>query len=81
LTDAIKATSSGAELSFLESLKKMFAVQPLNVDPALLSETMDQWRAFWFVPAGMAAVIALIFFVAFWDKMSNYDKPQTAKQD
>lgn len=81
LTDAIKATSSGGELSFLDSLKKMFAVEPLNVDPALLSETMDQWRAFWLVPAGMAAVIAVIFFIAFWDKMSNYDKPETTIQE
>jgi len=74
LTAAIKAASSDTQLTFLGSLKKMFAVEPVNVDPELLASTMDQWRSFWFVPAAMAGVIAVIFFVAFWDKMSNYDK-------
>lgn len=76
LTNAITETSPPPPATFLESLSKMFSVQSLNVDAALLSETMAQWRAFWFVPAGMAAVITVIFFVAFWDKMSNYDRPQ-----
>lgn len=74
LTAAISEASSAEPLSFFDSLKKMFSVESLNVDAQLLAETMDQWRSFWFVPAGMAAVIALVFFVAFWDKMSNYEK-------
>jgi len=74
LTAAISETSSTVPLSFFDSMKKMFSVEPVNVDAQLLAETMDQWRSFWLVPAGMAAVIALIFFLAFWDKMSNYEK-------
>ncbi len=74
LTAAISESSSTEPLSFFESMKKMFSVETVSVDPQLLAETMDQWRSFWFVPAAMAAVIALVFFIAFWDKMSNYDK-------
>ena len=74
LTAAITASGTTQSLSFIESMMKMFSVETLNVDPQLLADTMAQWRSFWFVPAGMAAAIALIFFVAFWDKMSNYAK-------
>ena len=35
---------------------------------ALISETMIQWKDFWVYPAMMVAVIAVIFFLAFWDK-------------
>ncbi len=76
LTQAIEATSPPPPTGFTESLSKMFSVNTLSVDPGLLSETMLQWKSFWLVPAGMAAVIAVIFFVAFWDKMSNYDRPE-----
>jgi hypothetical protein len=78
LTAAITASGATQSLSFMESMMKMFSVEALTVDPQLLAETMAQWRSFWFVPAGMAAAIALIFFVAFWDKMSNYAKADDA---
>jgi hypothetical protein len=32
---------------------------------------MAEWKAFWFLPAGMAAVITVIFFLAFWDKVKT----------
>ncbi len=77
LTAAIAKSTPPQTLSFAESLLKMFSVDPLKVDPTLLSDTMAQWKQFWLVPAGMAGVIAVIFFIAFWDKMSNYDRAAT----
>ena len=34
---------------------------------------MEQWKDFWIVPAIMAAVIAVLFFVTFWDKVQVED--------
>ena len=33
-----------------------------------MSSAMGQWKGFWLWPAGMAAVIMVIFFLSFWDK-------------
>ena len=41
---------------------------PGGIDADLLSKTMEQWKAFWMVPAIMAFVIAVLFFATFWDK-------------
>ncbi|HCS52906.1 nucleoside permease [Rubinisphaera sp.] len=68
LQDAIKEARPEEVLSFGQKLTKMFSVDLPQVDPALVSETMAQWQAFWWVPAGMAAVIAVIFFAFFWDQ-------------
>jgi MFS family permease len=81
LTEAIAASRPEETPGFLQSLTRMFSVEPLNVDPELLSATMDQWRAFWMVPAAMASIIAVIFLVAFWDKMSNYDNGEVTATD
>ncbi len=37
----------------------------------LHTETSAQWKAFWILPAIMAAIIAAIFFVGFWDKSAD----------
>ncbi|MCB1230198.1 MAG: MFS transporter [Verrucomicrobiae bacterium] len=69
LDAAIQAARPEETLSFGQSLAKMFSVNmPDSVDPALVSEAMSQWKAYWMFPAFMAAVIAVIFFVSFWDK-------------
>jgi len=69
LNTAITATRSTEVLSFGEKFTKLFAVDmPDSVDPMLLSTTMEQWKAFWIVPAILAAIIAVIFFATFWDK-------------
>jgi hypothetical protein len=53
-----------------EQLGQMFSVKmPNGVEGPLLSDTMAQWKSFWMFPAIMAAVVAVIFFVAFWDKI------------
>lgn len=77
LTKAIADSRPKTTPSFVQSLLNMFSVDKLNVDATLLSETMAQWKSFWLVPAGMAAVITAIFFLGFWDKMSNHDKEAT----
>jgi uncharacterized protein involved in exopolysaccharide biosynthesis len=58
----------------------MFSVKKPQVDPALLAETMLQWKKFWLLPAGMAAGVLLLFAVAFFDTMKrreSQDGPAT----
>lgn len=71
LADAIKAAGSVEELSFAKQLGQMFSVGLPEVDATLLSTASDQWKTFWLLPAGMAAAIAVLFFLAFWDKSAD----------
>ncbi|MEN9361380.1 MAG: hypothetical protein RL095_2915 [Verrucomicrobiota bacterium] len=72
LSKAIAAARPATELSFLDKLKQMFSVDlPAAVDPKLITETMAQWKTFWILPAIMAAVIAVVFFIGFWDKSAD----------
>ncbi|TWT41396.1 MFS transporter [Botrimarina hoheduenensis] len=72
LSEAIAAARPASEVGFFESFGKMFSQNmPAGIDPALLSETMAQWKEFWLVPAGMAAAIAVVFFLAFWDRVDR----------
>lgn len=69
LDKAITAAQTAGDLSFAQKMGKMFSVKmPDGVDPTLLTETMSQWKSFWILPAIMAAVIAVVFFLGFWDK-------------
>ncbi len=69
LDQAITTARSAGDLSFGQQLAKMFSVNmPEGLDPNLISETMNQWKEFWILPAIMAAVITLVFFLGFWDK-------------
>jgi hypothetical protein len=49
----------------------MFSVGLPKVDATLLSTASAQWKTFWLLPAGMAAAIAVLFFLAFWDKSAD----------
>ncbi|MGL4513250.1 MAG: MFS transporter [Lacipirellulaceae bacterium] len=72
LAKAIADSREASTPGFVESMSKMLSVSmPEGVDPELINSTMNQWREFWMLPAMMAAVIAVIFFVAFWDKTST----------
>jgi hypothetical protein len=71
LATAIKEASPAQELSFAQQLGQMFSVGLPKVDANLLSTVSNQWKSFWLLPAGMAAAIAVIFFVAFWDKSAD----------
>jgi nucleoside transporter len=69
LTNAIKAASPPQDLSFAQSLGRMFSVNlPTGIDPKLVADTMQQWKALWLVPAGMAAVILVLFAILFHDR-------------
>jgi hypothetical protein len=59
------------EFSFLAQLGQMFSVDlPTNLSTELLGSTMSQWKEYWTFPAIMAGVIAALFFLFFWDKVS-----------
>ena len=69
LMDAIK-TSAGSQPapSFLESMAGMFGKgYPQGVNPELITKAMTDWKYYWLFPAGMAAVIAVIFLLFFRD--------------
>jgi len=58
--------------SFLESLFGMFGKgYPEGVSQDLLTTAMSGWKSYWMFPAGMAAVITVIFFLAFWDRVKT----------
>lgn len=69
------AVNRGAEESgFFAQLGQMFSKSiPEGVDSKVLTATMDQWQSFWLLPAIIAGVIAVIFFLAFWDKIQVAD--------
>ncbi len=69
LGNAISDLKVKEELSFGESLTRMFSVDlPEGLDATLLNETMSQWKEFWLVPAGMAAAVLVLFALFFHDK-------------
>ena len=72
LATAISAAGSAAgPMSFAAQLGQMFSVGLPKVDAGLLDRVAGQWRVFWLLPAGMAAGIAVLFFLAFWDKSAD----------
>ena len=86
LESAIKESRASGDISFLQQLGQMFSVSmPEGVkdvvitDPSevkgaeenLLFVTMNQWKSYWLLPAGMAGAIAALFFVAFRDKKKS----------
>ncbi|MCF7675045.1 MAG: MFS transporter [Akkermansiaceae bacterium] len=72
LGEMIAAGRGGQELSFLDQLVRMFSVKmPAGVDPGLLQQTAGLWKTYWMLPAGMAAVIAVIFFLLFRDQPTD----------
>ena len=76
LAEAIEAAGTGEKLSFGEQLGQMFSVGLPKVDATLLSTASYQWKTFWLLPAGMAAAIAVLFFIAFWDKSADGGEPK-----
>jgi nucleoside transporter len=69
LTAAIGSGRAVETLTFSEQLANMFAVKmPASIDSELLTKTSELWKAYWLLPASMAAAIAVIFFIAFRDR-------------
>jgi nucleoside transporter len=69
LGDAMNSAATTEQMTFAQSLGRMFSVEKPKVDPALLTETMLQWKKFWLLPAGMAAAVLLLFAATFYDTM------------
>jgi nucleoside transporter len=68
LNAALQGTGVAENLTFAQSLGRMFSVnRPEGVDPQLLADTMNQWKTFWVLPAGMAAAILVLFALLFRD--------------
>ncbi|MBX2850685.1 MAG: MFS transporter [Phycisphaeraceae bacterium] len=60
--------------SFMDTMLGMFGKgYPEGIDPTLVEKAMADWQNYWYFPAGMAAVIMVIFAVAFWDKVKTDD--------
>ena len=71
LNDAIGQEYGQETLSVTEKLGQMFSKNDLaKIDPSIVGSAMDNWSQYWKFPAIMAGVIAVIFFAAFWDKIS-----------
>lgn len=73
LMDQIGSLTAGQpEPAFFDKLAGMFGKgYPAGTDPALITKAMVDWKNYWIFPAGMAATIAVIFFIAFWDKSAD----------
>jgi nucleoside transporter len=69
LSGAIQSASTPKTLSFAESLGRMFSVSlPESLEPALVQQTMLEWKKFWLLPAAMAAAVLVLFLAAFHDR-------------
>lgn len=70
-----KAMPAPESFSFWQSFGKMFTTDKIQVPGTLLGDTMAQWKQFWTLPCIMAAVIMVVFALAFWEKKDiNTDK-------
>jgi hypothetical protein len=80
LMENIKTTAgSQPDPSFLESMAGMFGKgYPEGVNPELVTKAMTEWKYYWLFPAGMAAVIMVIFLLFFRDNIKPAeDETQT----
>lgn len=82
LDTAIKSTNPQETLTFFQGFSRMFSVDKLTaIDPAIVSGAMNAWKSFWTFPAIMAAAIAVLFFVGFWDKAKEEAPVKAAKPE
>lgn len=82
LATAIDTAKPPAALSFAQSLGRMFSVNlPESINPTLLAETMQQWKEFWLLPAGLAAAILIAFAVLFHDRYDSTSNNSTSSRE
>lgn len=76
LVNAIaEASGEAAKKSTLEQLSGMFGKgYPEGLDGSLVASNMDAWKQYWMFPMLLAAAIAVIFFLTFWDRSADPDK-------
>lgn len=81
LMENIKATATKTDKSFIDSLLGMFGQgYPEGVNAELVTRAMADWKLYWIFPAGMAAVIFVVFALLFWDKVDKkVDAGEVAK--
>lgn len=81
LQAAIGAARGDSSVSFWEGLMQMFSVSmPKEVDAGLLAQTSALWKSYWVFPAIMSIVVAVIFFLAFWDKAEDSDESENPEK-
>lgn len=80
LDAAIQQARGEEKVGFLTQLSQMFSVEmPEAVAKTggeaggVLASAMDQWTDYWMFPAIIAGVIAVIFFLGFWDRIQVAD--------
>ncbi len=81
LMESITAASPGGATSFLDGLLGMFGKgYPEGVPGDLIATAMTDWKNYWIFPAGMAAVIFVLFALLFWDRVDrDVDAEETAR--
>ncbi len=81
LNEAMQSARTVEELSFGESLGRIFSISmPEGLDEQLVADTMSQWKEFWTLPAIMAGVVLVAFGALFYDKMSSSAEDQDAAE-
>ncbi|MAW12453.1 MAG: MFS transporter [Verrucomicrobiales bacterium] len=71
LNTLITENNKQENLSAGEQLVQMFSVNDLDgIDSEVVGSAMSKWEEFWVYPAVMAGIISVVFFFAFWDKIS-----------
>jgi len=79
LLDHINELKGDQTSTFWESLVNMFSKgYPEGINAELVNKGMADWQNYWYFPAGMAAVILVIFTLAFWDKVKT-DEDESEK--
>lgn len=78
----VQELSTAEEKSYFQKLTEMFSQgYPEGTDPAVIESAMEGWKNYWLFPAGMAAVILVIFAIAFWDKVKTEDAAASLPED
>ena len=72
LSKAVSEMPGVSAPSFVEQFGLMFTAKvPEGTDQARYSTTMDQWKQFWLIPAGMAGAILVLFALTFFDRKAS----------
>ena len=79
-SDALAGAIGEPEFTYWEAIGKMFIPEQPNVAGALVQDAMANWKIFWMFPCMMALVVAVIFGIAFWDKVKQEEaSPEQSK--
>lgn len=73
LGTAISAANPTEKLTYAQQLGRMFAAEIPKVDATIWNQAATLWNAYWLFPAMLAGSIAILFFVAFWDRTKTQD--------